>query len=111
MERKDPALSALQTAIDLCGGSRRELARRMSNQAYPRPRGQRVAGTPAFSSQRIDGWLQRGGTVPVEAAPFVAAAVGGQVSVFDLCPEYKEGWSLLSRLLKQQRRERGPRAN
>jgi hypothetical protein len=101
MQRNDQrALEALQRAIDLCGGSRRELARRICEQGYPRPRGQRAERTPAFSSQRIDHWLNGGAAIAVEAAPFVSAAVGGKVSVYDLCPQFEAGWRLLEGLLR-----------
>jgi len=99
MARKDnPALRALQTAIDLCGGSRRELARRISGTGY---RGLRAPISP----QRIDNWINRDGAVPIEAAPFVAAAVEGKVSVFDLCPEYEDGWRLIAELLNASEEE------
>ncbi|CAB3758491.1 hypothetical protein [Paraburkholderia humisilvae] len=92
MAGKDtPALRALNTAIALCGGSRRELARRIAETGY---RGVRAP----ISSQRIDNWINRDGAVPIEVAPFVAAAVDGKVSVYDLCPGY-EGWQVLRALL------------
>jgi len=96
MPREDyPAHRALQTAIDLCGGSRRELARRIAETGY---RGVRAPISP----QRIDNWINRktAAPVPIEVAPFVAAAVEGKVSVFDLCPHYQEGWLLIAELLK-----------
>lgn len=105
MQRNDPrALAALQRAVDLCGGSRRELARRISEKGYPRPRGQRAPGTPAFSAQRIDQWFN-GSAISPEAAPFVAAAVGGAVSVYALCPQFAAGWRLLEGLLYTQDEE------
>jgi DNA-binding transcriptional regulator YdaS (Cro superfamily) len=99
MPREDnPALRALQTAIELCGGSRRELARRIAGTGY---RGVRAPISP----QRINQWINRDHSVPIEVAPFVAAAVDGQVSVFDLCPHYEEGWLLIAALLKTAQQE------
>ncbi|MFP3549722.1 hypothetical protein SB861_03270 [Paraburkholderia sp. SIMBA_049] len=98
MPRKDtPALRALNTAIAICGGSRRELARRIAETGY---RGVRAPISP----QRIDNWINRDGAVPIEVAPFVAAAVDGKVSVYDLCPGY-EGWRVLRALLLTEDRE------
>lgn len=79
-----PAMRGLQRAIELAG-SRRELARRISEYE-------------PCSSQRIDNWLQRDHIVPITMAPFVSAAVDGEVSVQVLCPEYA-GWGLLAVLL------------
>ena len=83
-------LEALQKAIAICG-SRRELARRIS--VYM-----------PCTSGRIDMWFSRNTMVPMDAAPFIAAAVDGEVSVYELCPEYSEGWQLLSLLLVRERR-------
>lgn len=84
-------LLALQKAIEICG-SRRELARRIS------------LFTPCTSG-RIDMWFSRNTVVPIDAVPFVAAAVDGQVSVYELCPEYAEGWRVLRALLLNEHRE------
>lgn len=89
-----PHLQALQTAIKLAG-SRRELARRIA--CY----------TPC-SAGRLDMWFHRGTPIPVEIAPFVALAVDGKVSVFDLCPGYRQGWFALLGLLKTQVQEQEP---
>jgi DNA-binding transcriptional regulator YdaS (Cro superfamily) len=79
-----PAMRALLQAIDLAG-SRRELARRISEYE-------------PCASQRVDNWVQRDHMVPVTMAPFVSAAVDGEVSVRDLCPDYP-GWEVLAVLL------------
>lgn len=104
MPRKDtPALRALQTAIDLCGGSRRELARRVCEIGYPGVRA--GVNRPLFTTERIDKWFSRDGAVPIEVAPFVAAAVDGKVSVFDLCPHYEDGWRLIAQLFRAGQQE------
>jgi hypothetical protein len=90
-----PEMQELQRAIDLCGGSRRELARRVSKHVR-------------CSSQRIDNWLQRDHNVPITMAPFVAAAVDGEVNVRVLCPDYA-GWDQLAMLLAGGERERASR--
>jgi DNA-binding transcriptional regulator YdaS (Cro superfamily) len=83
-----PQLAGLSEAIALCGGSRRELARRVARDV------------PKFSPQRIDNWYAANGVVPLAVAPYIAKAVGGKVTVFDLRPDYEDGWHLLREQLR-----------
>ncbi|WP_264856596.1 transcriptional regulator [Burkholderia cenocepacia] len=73
-----PALETLLLAVELCGNTQAELARRIGRKP-----------------QEVWNWLKRDGQAPIDACPFIEAACADpRVTCETLRPDY-DGWAIV----------------